>query len=88
MRTSENEYTTLDLGLVDVRISDPTVLFNNKLQSIVDKKSKLFYLMLISRQTSAQHMETIFAKEFKFVRSKHILQTIYKQKLCLLKLLN
>lgn len=70
-----------------VRIrSDPTVIFNNKLQTIVDKKSKFFYMMLISRQTSTPHMETIYAKEFKFVRSKHIWKTIYKQKLCLLKL--
>ena len=44
-----------------VRIkSDPTVLFNNKLQSIVAKKSKLFYMMLISRQISTPHMETIY----------------------------
>jgi hypothetical protein len=67
-----------------VRIrSEPFVLFNNKLHSIVDKKSKFFYMMLISKRISKPHMETIYAREFNFHSSKRIWQSIYRQKLCL-----
>ena len=61
--------------------SIPTVLFKNKLHVIADKKSKFFYLMLVSRQTAKPHIETLYAREFNFHNIKSVWQRFVKYNL-------
>ena len=61
-----NCYNISNAPYVRIR-SDPTVNFNNNLQSIVDKRSKFFHMMLIPRQTSTSQMKMIYVREFKFL---------------------
>ena len=65
---------------------DVSLIFNNKSYAISKQKSKFFYSILTSKAVTRLPMESVYAREFKFQNQTLIWKSIYRQKLCDLKL--
>ena len=70
-----------------VRISNMRYFVSkNKIVSIEDSKSRMYYDILVSKVCSRGHMESIFSNEFNFSNNLTLWKTIYNQKCVILKI--
>ena len=65
-----------------------SLIFNNKVYGISNQKSRFFYSILTSKIVTRLPMESIYSREFNFQNQTALWQSIYKQKLCDLKIKN
>ena len=67
---------------------DVSLVFNNRIYDVSNQKSKFFYSILTSKMVTRLPMQSIYSREFNFQNQATLWKSIYKQKICDLKIIN